>query len=107
MIVKGVEAKPLVPGTLTHRVPDCVEHVTVPGPPEICIVNPSSWPIMKLLSPAVKYIEPVSWTSVLSRLLPAVKPFCRLVNVGLFRNAPTLYPAVAGHPGSPPGTEQK
>jgi len=41
-MVKGVETKAVAPGTLTHRAPDCVEHVTVPGPPEISIVNPSS-----------------------------------------------------------------
>ena len=104
--MKGVEAKALTPGTLTHRAPDCVEHVTVPGPPVICIVNPSSWPIMKLLSPALRNIEPVSWTSVLSTLIVGSKPCCRLVKTGLFRNAPTVYADVAGHPGSPPGTEQ-
>jgi len=61
---------------------------------------------MKVLAPADRNIEPVSWTSVLSRFMVGSKPFTGRVKTGLFRKAPTVYADVVGHPGSPPGTEQ-
>jgi hypothetical protein len=63
--------------------------------------------MLKLLTPAVKNIVPVSWMNVLLRSLVGENPAVAPVNVGKFKNAATLYALVALQPGPiPEGAEQ-
>lgn len=63
--------------------------------PELMVkLRPSSCSTLKVLVPAAKKNVPTNWISMLSALTVGSNPFCSLVNVGLFRNWPTVYPVL-------------
>ena len=81
--------------------------MTVPGPPEICIVNPSSWPIMKLLSPAVQIYRTGQLDFGIVEIIAGIEAVLQIGECGVIQKRTDIISGRCGTSWLSPGTEQK